>query len=78
LATCEIENIRLRIDSIDSQIITLLEERMKLCRRIKEAKRRAGKPVRDPTRERQVLERAGRFRRVFEAIIELCIKEQGG
>ncbi|NOZ31272.1 MAG: chorismate mutase, partial [Crenarchaeota archaeon] len=42
------------------------------------AKRRAGKPVRDPTREKQVLERAGRFRRVFEAIIELCIREQGG
>lgn len=78
MGTGEIQDIRVKIDSIDSQIMSLLEERMKLCRRIREAKERAGHPVRDPRRERVVLERSGKYRRVFEAIIELCLKEQGG
>ena len=78
MAAGEVEDIRRMIDRVDSEIISLLEERMSLCRRIGEAKRRSGRPVRDPAREAEVLERAGRFREVFKAIIELCVEEQGG
>lgn len=77
MATGEIEDIRLKIDEVDWEIIRLLEARMKLCRLIKEAKKKADLPLRDPQRERVVLERAGVYQPVFQAIIELCRRVQG-
>ncbi|GAB6148070.1 chorismate mutase [Stetteria hydrogenophila] len=78
MAAREVEDIRRAIDWIDAEILRLLEERMRLCRAIGEAKRRAGAPVRDPGREEEVLRRAGRFRSVFEEIVRLCREEQEG
>ena len=78
MAVGEVEDLRRLIDLIDEEIVRLLNERMEICRRIGEAKRRAGKPLRDPGRDAVILERVGTFREVFRVIIDLCIREQGG
>jgi len=67
----EIERLRARIDEIDEEIIRLLRERIEVASRIGEVKARLGLPVVDEGREKVVLERAGEFRQVFEAIIRV-------
>ncbi len=71
-----IKEARELIDRLDDEIMRLLGKRLELCRKIGLAKKRAGTPLRDLERERQVLERAGRYRKVFEEIIRLCVEEQ--
>jgi len=78
MAAGEVESIRRMIDRLDSDILRLLERRMELCRRMSEVKRATGMPLRDQAREANVLSKAGRFRRVYRTIIDLCIEEQGG
>ena len=46
---------RTRIDGIDRQLIDLLNERMHCAHQIGQIKKAAGKPIRDPERERDVL-----------------------
>ena len=46
---------RERIDSIDHQLIDLLNERMHCAQEIGRIKKAAGKPIRDPQRELDVL-----------------------
>ena len=72
----EIEDLRRRIDELDREIVRLLEERMSICRRLGEIKRAHNMPILDSAREKIVLERAGVFREVFSAIIELCRRAQ--
>ncbi|MDK2914156.1 MAG: chorismate mutase [Thermococcaceae archaeon] len=67
----ELAILRRRIDEIDWEILQLLQRRMEVARAIGEAKLKLGLPVYDPDREREVLSRAGEFRRVFEAILEV-------
>ncbi|MFH0861574.1 MAG: chorismate mutase [Candidatus Altiarchaeota archaeon] len=76
-----IEQLREKIDRVDSRIISLLEERVDLAKKIGEAKRKHGLPVADPNRELEVLikvsERTtklnkGFVKKLFEAIIEYC------
>lgn len=67
----EIKALRARIDEIDREILRLLEERMEVALRIGEVKARLSVPILDPAREMEVLERAGKFRPVFEAILEV-------
>ncbi|MCD6373435.1 MAG: chorismate mutase [Thermococcus sp.] len=67
----EIERLRARIDEIDREILRLLDERMEVALRIGEVKARLNVPIPDPAREMEVLERAGEFRPVFEAILEV-------
>jgi chorismate mutase / prephenate dehydratase len=50
---------RQRIDSIDSQIIKLLNERAQVVRDVGEIKKRYHAPASAPGRETQVLQRAG-------------------
>ncbi|MDZ7373220.1 MAG: chorismate mutase [candidate division KSB1 bacterium] len=83
-----LERIRAEIDEVDIQILRLLERRAFLALRAKREKERAGMPVEDPARERQVIERivqhrcgplpASEIRRVFEAIIACCRTVQTG
>ena len=47
---------RRRIDTLDRELIDLLNERMKYCLEIGEIKRREGLEVQDQEREKQVLE----------------------
>ncbi|HEM3694959.1 TPA: chorismate mutase [Streptococcus suis] len=54
-----LEHIREQINSIDSQLVELLEKRMELVDQVTAYKRATGKPVLDTSRENAVLERVG-------------------
>jgi chorismate mutase/prephenate dehydratase len=53
----ELEELRAEIDAIDDEILTLLTRRTDTAARIANAKKRIGRAVFDPARERAVLER---------------------
>lgn len=71
-----LHELRKRIDMIDEQIIELLDERVRIAREIGEIKRELGLPTRDERREEEVLRKAGRFKMIFEKIVEVCRNEQ--
>lgn len=52
-----LEEIRSRIDALDMEIVALLEKRAEAGMRAAEEKRRLGQPLRNPVREREVLDR---------------------
>ena len=52
-----IADIRAKIDKIDGQLCDLLKERLSTMADMAEAKRRLGKPINDPAREREILNR---------------------
>ncbi|HFI0107356.1 TPA: chorismate mutase [Streptococcus suis] len=54
-----LEHIREQINTIDSQLVDLLEQRMELVDQVTAYKRATGKPVLDTRRENAVLERVG-------------------
>ncbi|HFI0696136.1 TPA: chorismate mutase [Streptococcus suis] len=56
-----LEHIREQINSIDSQLVDLLEQRMELVDQVTAYKRATGKPVLDTSRENAVLERVGKL-----------------
>ncbi|MCI1858329.1 MAG: MFS transporter [Sporolactobacillus sp.] len=68
-----------RIDRIDARILQLLQKRLQLIEAIGIRKRRENRPVFDPAREQEILNRIGRqiadknhidyYRTVFEAIL---------
>ncbi|WP_457754722.1 chorismate mutase [Thermococcus sp.] len=64
--------LRKRIDEIDEQIIELLEERVRIAKEIGEIKRELNLSIRDEKREKEVLKRVGKFKEVFEKIVEVC------
>ena len=51
----DLSDWRERIDSIDRQLIDLLNERMQCAQEIGRIKKAAGRPIRDPERELDVL-----------------------
>lgn len=53
----DINKLREQIDSIDSQLAALFEERMKTAAAIAEYKKEKGLPVSDESRERKVLDK---------------------
>lgn len=53
----ELNEIRSRIDEIDTALVNLFVQRMQTVAEVAEAKRESGKPVRDHGRERAVLNR---------------------
>ena len=81
-----LDDLRLRIDAVDDQILALLEQRADVVSGIAQAKKEAGHPVYDPDRERLVLERlaqkgAGRFPResivaVYREVMSACLSLQ--
>ncbi len=71
-----LDEYRALIDSVDHSIISLLEHRLGLCRELGNLKRGLGLPVEDQQREREVLSRAGRFRQLYEWIVEMCREVQ--
>jgi chorismate mutase-like protein len=52
-----IRELREEIDRVDEELLRLLNRRARLAAEIGELKRRAGLPVLDPAREREVLSR---------------------
>ena len=53
-----LDDLRKRIDAIDSQIVDLLERRARVAAEIAEVKRELGRPMHDPEREQRVFARA--------------------
>ncbi|ASJ17567.1 chorismate mutase [Pyrococcus kukulkanii] len=66
-----IKSLREQIDEIDREIIALLERRLEIARQIGEIKKSLGLPIEDKSREEEVLRRAGKFRPIFEKILEV-------
>jgi len=52
-----LDQLRARIDELDDQILSLLNQRARLALEIADEKRRRGLAVSDPMRERQVIVR---------------------
>ena len=51
----DLGKMRLDIDVIDSEIVRLFEERMKICENVAQFKIETGKPVFDKSREQEKL-----------------------
>ena len=84
----ELEAVRAEIGRVDEAIIFLIDERLRLARRVGELKRMAGLRVLDPSREAAVVRRAGALARerglddeavrdVFWRLIEMARTAQG-
>jgi len=71
-----IHELRERIDQIDEEISKLLDERIAVAKEIGKVKREEGIPITDTHREKIVLDRAHRYRDIFEKIIQTCKKEE--
>ena len=76
-----LEELRARLSALDSQLLTLIAERQNLSRQVAEAKRAAGRPTRDFSRERDVLlqarstaESLGLSPSLAEAVLRLLIR----
>jgi chorismate mutase len=75
-----IEQLREKIDAVDSKIVRLIEERVDLVKKIGEAKRKHNLPIADLKREQDVIIRAtsgtklnkGFVKGLFERIIDYC------
>jgi chorismate mutase/prephenate dehydrogenase len=59
----DLEDIRRRIDAVDRELLDVLAKRMALVAELAVLKRRKGLRIRDPARERQVLEDRGGWAR---------------
>lgn len=68
-----LQKLRREIDEIDNSIIKLLDRRIKLVKEIGLIKKRYGMKIRDVNREKIILDRAGKYRKIFEEIIKLSV-----
>ena len=79
----EIPRLRKRIDEIDDQLLSILSERVKVCRAIGEAKKKQGKSIRDVTRENEIYKRlnvkasevgldSGQVMAIYREIVNMC------
>jgi chorismate mutase len=76
----DLDTLRRSIDEIDSRLLTLIEERVRLVLAVGDYKREHGLAIYDPERERKLLERLtndarpplepGTVRRIFERLID--------
>ncbi|MFN2564170.1 MAG: chorismate mutase [Gemmatimonadaceae bacterium] len=84
----ELEAIRAEIERVDEAIVFLIDQRLRLARRVGELKRTVGMGVLDPSREATVVRRAGALARerglddeavrdVFWRLIEMARTAQG-
>jgi chorismate mutase/prephenate dehydratase len=77
-----LEQLRQRIDDINSQLVKLFNQRARLAQQIGHLKHADGAPIYQPVRERQVLDRVvalnqgplsgDHLRRIFQEIISAC------
>jgi chorismate mutase len=83
----ELADHRREIEEIDEKIISLIDQRIDVSKKIFEVKRSERKPISDPEREKQVLRRAvelatersldaGAVRDIFEILIRMSIQKQ--
>jgi 3-deoxy-7-phosphoheptulonate synthase len=84
-ATPSVERVRTAIDAVDREIGRLVARRLELCRRVADAKRAAGVPLRDAAREETVMARyletpgidEGSARRLAESLIAMGLTVEG-
>jgi len=73
----ELENLRRKVDSIDSQIISLLKKRLSLAIKILKAKKKKKMKVYQPDREKKILQKVTpKLRPIFKEIIRQTRKLQ--
>jgi len=83
----ELKELRLKIDSLDEQILHLLGERARVCREIGATKKERGAPVRDADRENEVYKHikakadalgldSMQVERVYREIVNMCSSVQ--
>jgi len=53
----DLQQIRLKIDAIDDELVSLLEKRMDMAAKVAQYKKENNIPVYSPTREQEVLDR---------------------
>ena len=76
--------IRDEIDTVDEKIIKLLERRVGLAKEAYAIKEKNNRPVADPVREKEVLDRAVKstsldknfIKSLYKSIIEFCKNEE--
>lgn len=66
----ELSDWRERIDGIDRQLIDLLNERMQCAHEIGRIKKAAGKPIRDPERERDVIAKTKAYNQELQGLMK--------
>jgi 3-deoxy-7-phosphoheptulonate synthase / chorismate mutase len=54
----QISKLRIQIDEVDKKILESLKERKEIIKKIKEAKNEENISIKDPAREKKVLEKA--------------------
>ena len=74
-----IEDLRGRVDEVDRELIRILNERARIVQEIVEIKAEAGKPLFDPRREEEILQKVAEqnqgpiydtsMREIFELIL---------
>ena len=74
-----IEDLRSRVDEVDRELIRFLNERARIVQEIVEIKAEAGKPLFDPRREEEILQKVAEqnqgpiydtsMREIFELIL---------
>ena len=72
----KLNKLRKKIDKIDREIIQLLCRRVKISKNISYVKMKEKLAIVDEARERNILKRAGRFKKIFKAIIQYSRKVQ--
>lgn len=79
-----LEEYRRRVDEIDKEMLRLIEERVNIAKKIGREKKKLGKDISDPKREKQVLDNITEstdlerdfVRDLFRRIIKYCKNEQ--
>ena len=76
----DIKDLRTKIDSIDDKMSELIKERLDIVKLVREYKEKNGKPINDPTREKEILLRITEnasdeqkiyLKRIFENVFEV-------
>ena len=66
----DLSDWRERIDGIDRQLIDLLNERMQCAQEIGRIKKAAGKQIRDPARERDVIAKIKAYNQGLQGLMK--------
>ena len=66
----DLSDWRKRIDGIDRQMIDLLNERMQCAHEVGQIKKAAGKPIRDPERERDVIAKTKAYNQGLQGLMK--------
>lgn len=66
----ELEALRRKIDKLDDELIKILNQRFSTVGKIMKFKREKGLPKEDKKREKEILNKAGKLKPIFEAIFK--------